>query len=174
MLIFIDIPYGSKCLLKLGQNVDFDTDFIETRTNKEIKIHLAKKIGIKPAQIFHYLKKFVGENIQKGEIIAVKKSVFSTDRFVCDQDGTIKEIDHNEGTITINCINSQEKVSKAFFTGEVDEIKHDQIGLNVKNGLAFNIKNASCDYGGNVFYLKNNAITADIANKILLTDNVSA
>lgn len=174
MLIRIDIPDGVKCLLKAGQNVDFDTDFIERKTSKEIIVHLAKKIGIRPTRIFQHLKKFVGENIKKGEIIAVKKNLFSTERFVCDEDGIIKEIDHNEGKIIIDCLSSKESIKKAFFKGEISEIKNNQIILNVKDGQEFNIKSASCDFGGKVYYLKSGAVAANIANKILLSEKITA
>ncbi len=175
MVISIEIPEEVKCLLKSGQMVNFDTPFLERKTQIEKDIFLAKEMGIEPDKIFHYLKKFVGENITKGETLAIKKDLLSTRKVTCDYDGVIKEIDHTEGKVILASYSNEKKTLPAFFKGEVLEVKKNSFSLKVTDGLEVEIKKTDNDFGGEVFYLKDNLLTpAKIGNKILLAQEISS
>ncbi len=175
MVISIEIPDGVKCLLKSEQMVDFGNPFLERKTRIEKDIFLAKEMGIEPDKIFHYLKKFVGENITKGEILATKKDFFSTHKVICDYDGVIKEIDHSEGKVILVSYSDEKKTLPAFFKGEVLEVKKNSLSLKVQDGLEVEIKKTDEDFGGEVFYFKDNLLTsAKIGGKILLASEISS
>jgi len=72
----LPFPKTVSVFLKKGQEVDFDTPFLDTEENVNIQIPIANSLNISPSKIFNFLKKFVGENIKKGDIIAVKRDFF--------------------------------------------------------------------------------------------------
>ncbi len=65
MQISISYPSSFKCLLKQGQNVDFNTPYLEKKISVDVSIPIAKKLGVNPTHIFRYLKKLVGEKLTK-------------------------------------------------------------------------------------------------------------
>jgi hypothetical protein len=177
MLISINIPDDCVCLLKDGQTVEFDVSFLEKKVQTEINIPLAKKIGVPPAKIFRYLKKFVGENIRKGEIIAVKQNLLSSNKYMSDHEGMIKEIDHEEGKIVISVYSGNKNIIQAFFKGQINSVKKDEMILQTSSGHEFDLKQADENFGGEVYYLKEERPdlinSENIQNKILVTQSLS-
>lgn len=94
MHLKIKLPETGECLIKVGDSVDFSTPFVLVNKAVEVQIPIAQKLGIKPDKIFRHLKKFVGEKLAKGDVIAAKKSLFSTQKIHAPSEGLIKEIDH--------------------------------------------------------------------------------
>lgn len=175
MLIIISIPEDAKCLLKAGQNVDFDTPFLEYKTAIEVDINISKKIGIEPNKIFNFLKKFVGEKVCKGEILAVKKGLFATNKVICDQDGVIKEINHYEGTLIIKVFKDNKNINLAYFKGDITDINKNEVILKVKDGEEINLKKVSADFGGETFYyINDNLNTHDVADKIVICKEINS
>ena len=123
MLISISISVFDRCLLKEGQLVDFDTPFLEKKVEEEINVSIAKNLDVPPQKIFHYLKKFVGESIEKNETIAINKGIFTTKKIVSKYSGLIKEINHSDGSITILNKTEIENTINSFFKGKVNKIK---------------------------------------------------
>src|SRR4030065_1627239 len=105
MLITIPFSSSDRCLLKEGQMVDFETPFLQKKVEEEINIAIAKNLNVPPQKIFHYLKKFVGESIEKNETIASNKGLFTTKKVISKHSGLIKEINHSDGSITISSKN---------------------------------------------------------------------
>src|SRR5690348_13796047 len=101
MTIAFTVPLESDILIKKGQEVDFDTPFVKAAETQTIEIDLAKKLSTAPKNIFQHLKKFVGEAINKGDLIAQSSSLLSSKSYYSEQQGVIKEIDHNRGVIII-------------------------------------------------------------------------
>ncbi len=77
MNLSFSLPQNSTCLLKVGQKVDFETPFFAGRKSEDVTILIAEKMGIPPAKIFTYLKKFVGDTVKKGDILAAKKGLLT-------------------------------------------------------------------------------------------------
>lgn len=176
MQISVFYPSSFKCLLQNGQNVDFDTLYLEQELSTDIAIAVAKKLRIKPNHIFRYLKKFVGEKIHQGEILAEKKGLIGATKVIINQEGIIKEIDHNQGLVIISTPQEKTKSIKAFFKGEVLEIKKGIILIKVKKGESFPIKNAINNFGGETFYFLNkftDLLNSQLSNKIVISESVS-
>lgn len=175
MIVNIAIPKNSKCLLKKGQEVDFNTPFLDTEENVNIQIPIANSLNISPSKIFNFLKKFVGENIKKGDIIAVKKGFFSSYKVICEHDGVIQEINHNEGIIIIQSEDGPKNKIPAYFKGEIQDIKNNIIHLKVKSANEFDITKSNNNFGGKTTYSKSDNIllSSEIQNKILIAENLT-
>jgi glycine cleavage system H lipoate-binding protein len=176
MVITINIPEGGRCLLKENQKVDFGVPYLEGKSESKIEIQVAKKLDIEPAKIFHYLKKLVGEKIKKGETLALNKSLFSTSRVKSEYDGTIQEINHNDGVVVITTEVGDDKTFDAFFKGKVKKIDKDEIKIEVASAEEFKISNSTASFGGGTFYLKDTSsdmTSSNISANVVLAKSVS-
>lgn len=155
MLISIPISVFDRCLLKEGQLVDFNTPFLSgNKVEEEINISVAKNLGVPPQKIFHYLKKFVGETIEKDEVIAINKGVFKTNKIVSKYSGLIKEINHSDGSIVVQSKTEIETTVNSFFKGKVDKIKKNEVIIAVDKGEQVPAKNISRNFGGGGLFIQ--------------------
>jgi len=176
MLITVPLTITDHCLLKEGQDVDFETPFLKKKTESEVNISIAKNLNVSPQKIFHYLKKFVGETIEKDEILAVNKGIFSTKKIISKYSGLIKEINHSDGTITILSHEETENTINSFFKGEVNKIKKNEISIEVGKGEQFPSKNIDQSFGGKAFYADQdlNFNSENIFNSIIVCENMTS
>src|SRR3990167_10763101 len=176
MLISISISVFDRCLLKEGQLVDFDTPFLEKKVEEEINVSIAKNLDVPPQKIFHYLKKFVGEAIEKNETIAINKGIFTTKKIVSKYSGLIKEINHSDGSITILNKIEVENTINSFFKGKVDKIKKNEVSIEVDKGEQLPAKNVSHNFGGKTFYSDNNSdfLSENVFNSIIVCENITS
>lgn len=176
MLISIPISVFDRCLLKESQQVDFNNPFLEKKVEEEINISVAKSLNIPPQKIFQYLKKFVGESIEKNEIIAVSKGIFKTKKIVSKYSGLIKEINHSDGSIVILNKTKIENTINSFFKGKVDKIKKNEISVEVGKGEQFPAKNVSHSFGGKIFYSDNNSdfLSENVFNSVIVCENITS
>src|SRR3989344_7551399 len=129
MNLSVTIPEDTKCLIKPGQFVDFNSPFLENKITSDITIPVSDKLHIPSDKIFNYLKKFVGDPIEEGEVIAEKKSLINNYTVVSSSKGVIKEINHQTGEITVSTTGIQSGYSKAYFKGEVVELEKKQLKI---------------------------------------------
>jgi hypothetical protein len=179
MIISLPLPKNGVCLLKAGKKITFGEPFFQIYQTEEMIVPVAKKLNINPSQIFKYLKKFVGEKIEKNEILAEKKDLFSEKRIRCDKEGVIKQINHHDGTISI-CIKTDKKDTlTAFFSGEIFQIKEEVFEIKVKKGKVYPVKESNADFGGEVGYLLDDKSfftlsSYDVTNKFILVEQIDA
>src|SRR3989338_9703771 len=147
MLINIPIPEDASCILKKNQSVDFDTPYIERKTLSSASIPVSSQLGIKPESIFRYLKKFVGDQIIKGDTLAEKKTVIGNRKVVSEFAGKIKEINHYQGEIILSVSEDRKEKTLAYFKGDVEEITHSHVKIKVGEGKEFELKRASANFG---------------------------
>ncbi len=178
MTITLPIPTNSKLLIKSAQEVDFKTPFIKRSLKKEVKIKIAGELGIHPAKIFMHLTKIVGDEINKGELIASKKTFWGEKKYFSDFEGIIKEVNHEDGSITIAVESEEERTKKAHFKGEIGEIRKNEFELKVKKTKDFELKEASSDFGGEIIHIDQNSfLNLDpdkIENKIVVGNNLQS
>lgn len=176
MLITIPLSISDHCLLKEGQDVDFETPFLQKKVEQEINISIAKNLSVPPEKIFHYLKKFVGESIRKDETIAINKGIFTTKKIVSKYSGLIKEINHSDGTITIVSQKETENTVNSYFKGKVNKIKKNELFLEVNKGEQFPGKNVNQSFGGKTFYADENLNfnSENILNSIVICENITS
>ena len=176
MILTISIPDNSKCLLQPGQKVDHDTLFLENKISSEESIVIAKRLHIPSDKIFKYLKKFVGDTVNKGEILAEKKSLITTLSILSDFSGIIKEINHNDGNVIVSTITPQSKQIKAYFKGEVFELEKNQLKIKVEKVQEFDLKQVTANFGGETFYLKDASkpiSDPQTSNKIMVIESIT-
>ncbi|MCR4276663.1 MAG: hypothetical protein NUV87_00890 [Candidatus Roizmanbacteria bacterium] len=176
MLITVPLTITDHCLLKEGQDVDFETPFLKKKTESEVSISIAKNLNVSPQKIFHYLKKFVGETIEKDETLAVNKGIFSTKKIISKYSGLIKEINHSDGTITILSREETENTINSFFKGKVNKIKKNEISIEVDKGEQFPGKNIGQSFGGKTFYADEDRDfnSENVFNSIIVCENMSS
>lgn len=176
MLITVPLSVSDHCLLKEDQVVDFDTPFLQKKVEEEVNVSIAKSLNVSPQKIFHYLKKFVGESIEKDEIIAVNKGMFTTKKIVSKYSGLIKEINHSNGSITILSKTEVENTINSFFKGKIAKIKKNEMSIEVGKGEQFPAKNTNQNFGGKTFYPDNNSdfFTENVSNSIVVCENITS
>ncbi len=175
MIINIQIGEKSNYLIKEGDKVDFETPFREKFSQSTITIDIAKKLDIDPSKIFRYLKKLVGEEIKKNQIIASKHSLFNSIKLVSEYDGHIKEVNHNTGKITLNIDRNEKSIEKCFFKGKIKSIKDKEVKIEVNKGDEYSLKIVSTNFGGEALYLKNedDLYSSNVSKKIIIVDSIS-
>jgi len=167
MIVDYQIPSNVNLLVKKGDRVNFETPLFENNVYEEIKIDVVKNLEINPKTIFRYLVKLVGEKVEKDEIIASKKGIFSSKKIASPFDGTITEIDHNLGTVTINTLSSDKKnIILSPFFGTVEKVEKNLLKIKLNKGEEFELKKSSDDFGGEIFYL-NQSEYYQISNETL-------
>ncbi|MEK7495129.1 MAG: hypothetical protein AAB603_00880 [Patescibacteria group bacterium] len=176
MLIIIPFSISDHCLLKEGQTVDFDTPFLQKKIEEEINISIAKNLSVPPQKIFHYLKKFVGESIEKNETLAINKGIFTTKKIVSKYSGLIKEINHSDGSITILSKTEAENTVNSYFKGKVNKIKKNELSIEVNKGEEFPAKNVSQYFGGRTFYTdeRSDFNSENVLNSIVVCENITS
>jgi hypothetical protein len=177
MIFTIPLPERGKPLVKVGQHVDFNTPLYDEKIQKEVKVCISQKIGVAPQKIFHHLKKLVGETVQTGDLLAENKSFASGKRrYMSEHAGTLKEINHIDGSVLIEVAADDHAVGKAFFSGDVVKIEDGSLQIKVTSANEYEVKNAGVSFGGKTLYIKgeNDAIDEDrAAGKVIIAGSVS-
>lgn len=176
MVISFHISQDGPLLIKENQEVDFKTVLSRKSVTNEVKIPLASDLQIDPKKIFLHLIKVVGDEVKKGEVIARKKTVLSQKDYVSPYSGLIKEINHNDGSLTLAADTQKEQVKNSYFVGTVAEIKKNNVKLKVKKAQQFALKEASSDFGGEfvVFEPSEDTALENFAKKVVFFDSISS
>jgi hypothetical protein len=175
MVIKLSLPDGKQPLIKEGDTVDFDTPLIKVIEKKEKKISLAQELDIPAKDIFLSLTKNVGEKIEKDEVLAVKKTLLSKKTYISEFSGIVKEIDHQDGTITLTVSENEGEKINSFFKGKVKKISEKEIELEVQEAVKFELKSATNFFGGEVIFVTDDSldkIKDDISNKIVIIKKI--
>ncbi len=178
MVLDYELPTDYKLLVKKGDLIDFQTSLFELKTYSVNEVNISTKLDVSPEKIFRYLKKLVGEEVKKGEILASKKNLLSTRSVISEFTGTITEIDHNLGKIILKTEGGSRQRLYSYFKGTVEDFDNKTLKIQVKDLKEFPLKSATTDFGGESFYLKTkdaNYLTNDfIDGKIIIADQISS
>lgn len=150
MTIEIAIDGSRPLAIRTGMRVDFSTPLYKKGEVAENRIEITEQLSIHPKDIFSFLKKNIGDSVQKGELLAQKKTLFHTKSVIADIEGIITEIDHIDGVILIE---SAEKKSHetCWFCGEVEAITKSHITLKIGKHFSLEAKHISDDCGGELW-----------------------
>jgi len=100
--VHYSLPDNSLLLVKSGDEITPKTVIAKSDiTFSDENIAIADILHIKPSQIFKYLKAGIGESVMKGQIIAEKKSLFSSSIIKSPFTGKLKNVDLKKGILTI-------------------------------------------------------------------------
>lgn len=161
MVINLEIAKNATLKIKKGDQIDFDQDLYHWKKRNQVKLNIASSLKIKPESIFQHLVKIIGEQVKKGETVAVKKGLLSSRKVNSHLDGTLTDINHQTGEITIETEKEgakkndrKDKIIKSNFKGTVEEIKNNLLKIKIENGQQFDLRQANQDGGGEAFYFK--------------------
>lgn len=176
MKLIFTIDGDGDLLLKTGQKVTFKDPLVKKKVPSEIKIPIASSLGISPNAIFKALKKFVGDEIKKGELIAEHKSLITTKHYKSEHDGIIKEINHEEGVIVIETLSNVDDIIFSFFQGQVINVENREITLEIEKYKEFEIQSISEDFGGELLHVSSETFIKlsedEVKNKIVSSEKL--
>lgn len=175
MTITYSFPSNIVCLVKEGYKVDFQTPLLEKKVEKELEINIATELGIDPKNIFRYLKKLVGEKIEKNDLLGQKKGLFSTKKLFSPETGIIKEIDHHKGILIITVGKDKNKILSPL-KGEVEKVNKDSLQIKVDKGEEFAVKNVTDDFGNEVLYFEASSSydSVNLSQKIIFINKINS
>jgi hypothetical protein len=140
------------------------------------RVPLADLLKFQPDKIFMSLKKVVGDEVKKGDLIAEHKGMFSTKQYFSSVDGIIREIDHLTGSLTLELQGDSDSIIACFFQGEVDTIGDGFIELKVNKAQKMDTEEYRHYMGGPVFYIEDSdklLTEDDVLEKILVGENIN-
>ncbi len=178
MTISFSLSLKDKPLIKSGQEIDFTTPLVKKGAQEEKIIPLSAALKINPSKIFLYLKKFVGDEIKQGELIAEKKSFLDKKQYLSEYDGTIKEIDHENGSLVITTNKETSQIVYSYFKGKISEFKKGEVALDVKDSKKFPVKEITADFGGPVLFIKEEELVTispeEVKGKVIFSEGLKS
>jgi hypothetical protein len=184
MSLNIAVPFVGDLLIKKGQEVDFTTPFCKRTSTELVHITLSSVLNTEPKNIFQYLKKFVGDEIKKGDLVAEKKNMLSKKKYTSQHDGVIKEINHEEGTLTIEVLGQEQDTQYCFFRGEIQDLEKKQeegmhlavIKLKTEHHKEYELKEVSENFGGEILRctdpIKAKLSSEDVEHRVVVDDRI--
>ncbi len=177
MILSLKIPLGATLLVKSGQKLDLGIPIYESKAEIDFPLRIADKLDVAPDKIFRYLKKFVGEKIEKGTTIAVKKSLFTTKKVISDRSGVIKEVNHHDGIVVISSPDEQQHVHLSALRGEVAEVAKNELKIKLADATDYPLKKSEDSFGGTIWYLKSDQesilTSGSVRNKIIIGQTIN-
>ena len=175
MIITIPIPPHASLLCKVGDKVDLGSPFYQRKKTSDEIIEAAKKLDIKPEKIFKYTVRYVGENVNSGDVLAQKKGLLGSNKVTAKHSGILKEINHIEGTIVMSLEHEEESVVGCYFKGEIKEITASTLRLVVGKGIEITASKSPQLFGGMVVYFSSpdKQEFSDASGKIVVSQTLS-
>lgn len=176
MNIKVKIPEKIKMTITPGQKVDFSTPLGQIEKNKLRSIPLAQILGFEPKHIFHYLKRVIGESIEKNEMLAEYKTLFNTKKYFSEISGILRQIKHDTGIISIEENQKDSSDLNCYFCGEIDGIYDGFLELKVNEAHTTPIKSLSKYFGAAIYYMNQQTSYTDddIKNFCVFASNISS
>jgi len=118
------LPIPGDVLVRMGEKVGFDAVVARTSVPGGVEImKLVHLLGIDPDEVGMYMRKKVGDNVQKDEIIAEKKGFLGMFRSVAKSPttGVIQQVSELTGQVTISEPPVPLEV-KAYVPGQIEKI----------------------------------------------------
>lgn len=159
MQLTVTIPKDWELSVREKDTVDFSTPIIHSTVMKPAAIPLAQIINIAPKKIFTVLKKFVGEEVKKGDLIAFNKGFLFSKKYISEYDGILKEVNHNDGHIVIDYRTEEKNTRDSFFKGLIESVADDgpmftKIQIKAEKVADYEIVEPSDYFGGPVSYFE--------------------
>lgn len=132
---------------------------VSTSPDKTEILFLSRLLKIKPEKVTKYLVKKMGDRVEAGEIIAVKKGLFSTDMVKSPVTGRLFQVDLKKGTISIlvSGIENKSKISEAITRSEEGPAVSDAEG-GIKGKIFSAVKGSGIDVSGKLVYFETERI----------------
>ena len=177
MKVEIHLPKSAKISFHLPKRVRFDETIFKIAKKKKEVLNIAKELKIEPEKIYNYLKKLIGERVEKGEILAEKKTLFSKKTFQSPFSGRVVEINHFSGTLTLETQEAESFEEFKGLQGEIVEKKGNKLVVDLKDLIALKVKKTNLPnlLAGRLSKIEKekNFEKTDVENQIVLIEKTS-
>lgn len=175
-LLPINLPKDTILKVSVGDKIT-EGDIIAKNKLKNIDeiIHLSKDCDILPKDIESALKKNLGDSIQVGEVIAIKKKNFRKEKILSKISGTLIKIDKEIGDLYIKTDGQgpmEDIISPV--DGIVDFCNNEKIVIKTQKNTILAKEAFGVDITAEVFVknLVSEDVNQDVNGKIIVTQNL--
>ena len=94
------LPDGFQIKVKSGEKVSAGQVLAESEKSLAVSVSLGPNLGIKKNKVKKYLKKYPGDSVSAGEVIAEVKGVFGKKTVTSKISGIVSKFDEEAGETT--------------------------------------------------------------------------
>lgn len=85
------------------------------------RVNIAQELSVRPEEVKRYLKKEVGRTVFKGELLALKKSLFGSSQIIAPTDSIFESLNDKTGEVSLRLIPKDVSLTSGVF-GVVQDI----------------------------------------------------
>lgn len=181
-IVTLPIPQRAAVLVAAGDDVAPQTIIAQSQDVGDAQsIPLAELLKVSPTKVAKFLKKRIDEPVGAGDVIAYKRSFFSSSIVRSPASGKIQEINLIQGTVTIGAGESGPKTAVEVLSpvsGTVRNVTKTHVDIEVHGTGYPTKKGAGNDVWGVLSYIEQErvdmfAIHSDVENAIILCRTIS-
>lgn len=153
----INLPEGFSPAIHEGEVVAIGQVIAKKQNPGTQNINIAQILNVKLSNVKKVLQKFPGEKIEKGDIIAIKKSILGTKKTVLKSniDGTVMRYERNTGNLVVNTgMDSSTEEILSPIEGVAGICNNDKILINTEKNILSGRKSVGDLSTGEIFVLE--------------------
>ncbi|HBB76286.1 MAG: hypothetical protein A2186_04185 [Candidatus Levybacteria bacterium RIFOXYA1_FULL_41_10] len=170
------LPDGFQIKVKSGEKVSAGQVLAESEKSLAVSVSLGPNLGIKKNKVKKYLKKYPGDSVSAGEVIAEVKGVFGKKTVTSKISGIVSKFDEEAGEFYILASSSQSQTIHSPVDGVVEEVDDRKITVKTERESILGINSSGDIAEGEVISagekLDYQEINSKIRGKILLAGGV--
>ena len=153
----INLPNGFMPRIKTGDNIVVGQVIASKNLEDSQVINIPQALNIKITRAKKVLIKAPGEEISKGDVIAIKSNLFGTKKTILKSnvEGTIIRYERNSGNLVVKTgrINSEEDIVSPI-DGIIGMCDNDKILINTDRNFLSGSKSVGSETAGEIFFLE--------------------
>ena len=177
MKVEIIFPKSAKLNFTPPKKISFGDVVFKAAKKKKIVLNISHELKIEPEKIYNYLKKLIGETVEKDEVLAEKKGFLSKKVVKSPFSGKVVEINHLTGTLTLETEETDFFEKFKELEGEVLEKKGNKLVVDLKEPTILKLKktNLSSLSGGKLAKIKKDQefTKEEVEDKVVLIEKTS-
>jgi hypothetical protein len=177
-LLPILLPEGFEVKVSAGQKIAAGSVLAEGQgqAHEEI-INLAGQLKLSPQKAVKALKKNLGDSVSSGEVLAVKKSLFGSQKIISKFSGIIAKIDEASGDLVIRVSGDEAKKNTIAcpIDGIIDSLDKQKIVIKTDKQAFLATDGVGAEKEGELLYIPDfngNKLNDKVEDKIILAENV--
>ena len=175
--VSISISEEAEILVKIGEEVSEGSLLAQKCNKRRETVSLCQIFKVPAEKIKKFIKKNEGDKVGLGEILAVKRSLFSQLLVKSPMEGKIEEVNIYRGSVTIACDQEKRKVASPV-SGKVKEIGKDKIVIEFSGRIFEGKKGEGKAKAGLLSFLSQGSLdslnlSGEIRGKIILGEAIS-
>jgi len=177
-MIVIDVPENAKIKVTVGTPLGLTSILYSIEDTVDVVVPICKPLRAKPEEIFQLVTHVIGDTIKQDEVLATKKGVFGVKKVLSPKSGTLRNIDHVSGTITIEVEKTATQSHTAPVEGIVSSLDKTRgiISISVPNGQEYDTELISELAGGEASYVKLSYLATDLSvvkDKVVIIQEIT-